>query len=505
MTNHTDDDSHIKDVDVVIGAFLVYRKALKTYDDAKFMHDNSKFTSSIVHSITTIEESQKAIELAVKMRKGQTITKELWSKMKTHKHKLTSSKKFILETLEKESQSDLQKISKKLPPEAQKFDIDDLKKIVKNQNHVYAFFQKIKEKCQYLDWDERTNSWDDFNNLDESKRQDVSYYFIMTAALELNYCQNCIEHAINVMRRDGLEGFAYHTDPEKTILTYSEYRDPKDFDCIKKPGVPTTDIDQTRYARGYDIVKKFTTIQGSINELHQAYTGDLFRNVLILLNKQSNFEMYPHPIIRAVMLCLSMAKNEYEQNPQSFDTEKRIFEQSGDAEETSSGKPTMLAGCLVSCEKGQYTIESFTIKGSTYVSNHKIIESILKTEQVIERHKGKTMPLDAVHEAFSKIGFKLKRLKDSEIEEAIIMAKNAVTTNSIENLSDDMKKDILKATKTNWVKLSPDVRSLIGTIYLHPVITPRTIPMTGHYDPMEKFKVRGLIYETIVANESWLS
>ena len=321
----------------------------------------------------------------------------------------------------------------------------------------------------------------------------------------INHCQNCIEHAINVMRRDGLEGFAYHTDPKKTILTYSEYRDPKDFDCIKKPDVSTTDIDRMRYTRGYDIVKKFTIIQGSINELHQAYTGDLLRNVLILLNKQSNSEMYPHPIIRAAMLCLSMTKNEYEKNPQSFDTEKRIFGQSGDAEETPSGEPTMLAGCFISCKKGQYTIESFVIKGITYVSNHKIIESILKTEQVIERHKGKTMPLDAVHEAFSKIGFKLKRLKDSEIEEAIIMTKNAVTTNSIENLSDDMKKEILTATKTNWIKLSHGVRSLIGMIYLRPVITPRTIPLTGHYDPMEKFKVRGLIYETIVANEILLS
>lgn len=505
MTNHTDDDPYIKDVDVMIGAFLVYRKALRTYDDAKFMYDNSKFTSSIVHSITTIEESQKAIELAVKMRKRQTITKELWSRMKTHKHKLTSSKKFILETLEKESQSNLQKISKKLPPEAQKLSIDGLKKIVKNENHVYAFFQKIKEKCQYLDWDEQTNSWDDFDNLDESKRQDVSYYFVMTAASELNYCQNCIEHAINVMRRDGLKGFAYNTDPEKTILTYSEYRDPKDFDCIKKPDVPITNIDETRYSRGHEIVKKFIAIRGSINELHQAYTGDLLRNVLILLNKQSDFEVYPHPIIRAAMLCLSMTKNEYEQNPQSFDTEKRMSGLSGDAEETSSGKPTMIAMCIVSCEKGQYTIESFVINEKVYASHHKIIEGILKTEQVIERYKGKTIPLDVVHEAFSKIGIKLRRLKDTEIKDAIAMAKNAVIKNSIENLSDDMKKNILQATETNWTRLSPSIRSIIGTIYLRPVITPRTMPMTEYYDPMEKFKVRGLIYETIVANESWLS
>ena len=440
MTNHTTDNSYIKDVDVMIGAFLVYRKALRTYDDAKFLYDNSRFTSSIVHSITTIEESQKATELAVKMRKKQAITKELWSRMKTHKYKLTSSKKFILETLEKESQSNLQNISKKLPPEVQKLNIDDLKKIVKNENHVYAFFQKIKEKCQYLDWDEQTNSWDDFDNLDESKQQDVSYYFVVTATYELNHSQSCIEHEINIMRRDGLEGFAYHTDPEKTILTYSEYRDPKDFDCIKKPDVEIMNIDKTRCSRGREIVKKFTAIQGSINKLHQAYTGDLLRNVLMLLKKQSNFELYSHPIIRAAMLCLSMTKNEYEQNPQSFDTEKRMSGTSGDAEETSSGEPTMVATCTVSCEKGQYTIESFTINGKAYMSHHKIIEGILKTEQVIERHEGKTIPLDAVHEAFSKIGIKLRRLKDAEIKDAIAMTKNAVIKNNIENLSDDMKK-----------------------------------------------------------------
>lgn len=495
-------DAYIKPPDVMQGAFLIHRKAKKTYYDAKFMYDNQKFTSSIVHAITAIEESQKSIELAIMMRKNQAITREIWGKMMTHKYKLINTKKFSLQTLENQSLSNIEKYLKKLLPRTQEFNTNQLKEILRKRIYIYPYFQKIKEKCQYLDWDEKTNSWDNFDNLDNNKQQDIAYYFLVTNALELNCCQLCIEYSINVIRQKGLKEFAYNTDPKKTILSYPEYRDPNDFDVVRKPDISIFDLEQNRYVRGYNMIKKFADIQGSINKLHQAYHSDLFVNVLKLLNKQPDSIMYPHPIIRAAMITLSTLEEKYEENPSDFDTKKNIVGGSGDAEETSNGEPTMVALCMASCEKGIYVLEKFSINGDEYISTHEIIENILKTEEVIEKHKGKTMPLDAVHEAYGKIGIKLKKLKDSNIVDAIIEAQKIINENRITGLSDTIRQGVLEATEINWNKLEPNVRCFIGATYLAK-IEQGAMSLTGFYNPIEKFRVRNMIYHTLKLNEEF--
>ena len=84
---------------------------------------------------------------------------------------------------------------------------------------------------------------------------------------------------------------------------------------------------------------------------------------------------------------------------------------------------------IVSKKEGVLTIEKITINEKEYSANDKIIEQILETETIIEKHAGKEIPLEKMHEAYSKIGMKLRKLKDSEIEEALSESKQIIEQN----------------------------------------------------------------------------
>lgn len=157
----------------------------------------------------------------------------------------------------------------------------------------------------------------------------------------------------------------------------------------------------------------------------------------------------------------------------------------------------MIAVAIVSKKDNIMKIEKIVINDKEYDINDKIIEQILEIETVIERHSGKEIPLEKMHEAYSKIGMKVRKFRDSEIESALTGISTLIDEGKL-RVSDEIILKIRAATKDNWEELDPNVRSIIASGMPKLKLEKNTMIMTGYIDPIRKFKVRGLLHETLV-------
>lgn len=172
---------------------------------------------------------------------------------------------------------------------------------------------------------------------------------------------------------------------------------------------------------------------------------------------------------------------------------------SGDADLTYSGDLVMYAITIVNQKDKIIKIEKIMINGDEYSPNDKVIEQILKTEIVIDAEPGKTISLEKTYLAYLKIGLKLRKLRDSEIEPAISNIISMINENKIKGISKEMKEQIKLVTKQNWNIQDSAVRLMIGVSFANNVVRDEnTYMMTGQYDPLEKFKVREMIYDILL-------
>ena len=174
---------------------------------------------------------------------------------------------------------------------------------------------------------------------------------------------------------------------------------------------------------------------------------------------------------------------------------------SGDAEETQSGEPMMTTVAIISKENEKIIprkIVIITDESDEFEFSDKIIEKILDTEMIIERFPGKTIPLEVAHQAFSEIGIKIRKIKDSEIEFAIALSKKMLDEKRIIDLPPELIPKMKEASKENWDELDPLVRSAIS-MSLSMTLPPENnqMIMSGYIDPIPKFKVRGMIFQIL--------
>lgn len=485
----SEDDELIDWPHVGTGIFVSLHKAKRLFDDAKFLFDNKKYERAIPIFINSIEESLKSYEFSIKFRKYQTVSTLEWNKLQDHKHKLTHVKEFVIKTLEDGDKKELEKMQRDIIPDSSKIKIDQMINQLKSEIAVDSQLQGLKEKCLYTDWDKQNKEWNDFDLLDESKQEDLAFYVMKKAELELERLHFGIENAVNSLRHDDkdIKNLEY---PK-----YNEFREIKNYDSLKL-SKPFTRGEKTKYDRGKRIMQKFIS-KNAVWTIYEEITYDNLRLYLKLTNKHAQEDWFPHPIIRALLLAFNAAN--------SNDKDGNFMGVSGDAEEAYDEKPMMSTVAIVAKKDDKFSVEKIVImtdENDEYNISDKIIEKIIDTEMVIERFKGKEMPLEAVHEAFSKIGIKLRKLKDEEIEKAIEFSKDMIKQNKIKGMPEEIIPKILSATKDNWEDLDPLVRSVISSGYGSTLpIEENQIVMSGYVDPMRKFKVRGLIYQILKRNE----
>lgn len=487
MGESTPDDEFIDVPHVGLGMYEALKKSERLYDDAKILYMKKRFVSAVPLFVNSIEEALKGYELAIKFRKCQSCTREEWNNLLDHKHKLVHVKEFAIEVLKKSTQKELDEMSVNFSVE----NIDKKKMINILQSDVVenSQLQNLKEKCLYTDWDSANKMWDDFEKIDSEKQEDLTFYVMKKAEYELDNLRFGIEHAVNSVRLDG------NMIKDLPYPRYAEFRDVSNYESLKSRKSRSRG-EKIKFAKGKRILQKFM-IKKSFHIIYQEIPFDNLKKYLDLIKKQPDEEQFPHPIIRAILLAYVAAnKNDHDGNYAGV---------SGDAEETMSGDPMMSTLAIVSRKGEQFTIEKIAVitdKSDEYNFNDKIIEYILDTEMVIERFSGKDVPLEAVHEAYSKVGLKLRKLKDEEIEPAIEISKKLIKEDKFRGIPQELTPKILSATRENWEDLDPQVRSLIGSSYATTIPPEENqIIMTGTFDPLPKFKVRGMLYQTLKRRE----
>ena len=147
------EDSELIDYPHVgVGIYLVLKNSKRLFEDAKVLYDNKKFQNSIPLFIISIEESLKAHELSIKLRKRQSISNAEWSKLQDHNHKLKFIPNFMIENLESMDGEKLAEVAKKTQREEY---IPFLPEIIlrnKAENDITSQLQFLKERCLYQNW-----------------------------------------------------------------------------------------------------------------------------------------------------------------------------------------------------------------------------------------------------------------------------------------------------------------------------------------------------------------
>jgi len=483
------EDSELVDYPHVgIGMYLVLKNSKRLFEDGKFLFNGKKFHNAIPLFIISIEESLKAHELSNKLRKRESISIAEWGKLQDHNHKLKFIPNFVIENLENMDEKKLAEAAKKTQTEEYIPFISEIILRNKAENNITSQLQFLKERCLYQNWNKEFCEWDEFDYLTIEQQEDLAFFIMKRAEKHLHELHFGIEYAVNILRRDG----GMLTDLE--YPKYNEFREIKDFDT-KLDDYETLIGDFPKYQRGEKIMEALLS-KKAFGVIDQVISNEIIKKCLDLVQKKDLNNWYPHPIIKAIFIATS--------GIQKKSKDGNYYGMSGDADQTYNGKPMMIATAIVSKKDDIIKIEKIIINDKQYDINDKIIHQILETEIVIERHSGKEIPLEKMHEAYSKIGMKVRKLKDSEVESALTGISTLIDQGKLKGISDEMISKIKSATKDNWEELDPIVRSIIASGM--PKLEPEknTMIMTGYIDPIPKFKVRGLLHQTLIVQNEFL-
>lgn len=486
--NYNSDDILIDYPHVGVGMYLVLKNSKRLFEDAKTLYDNKKFHNSIPLFIISIEESLKSHELSIKLRKRKSISSDEWGQLQDHNHKLKFVPNFLLENLESMNEEKLAEIAKETQTEEYIPYISKIIQINKTEMNITSQLQFLKEKCLYQNWNKEFCEWDEFDYLTNEQQEDLAFFIMKRAEKHLHELYFGIEYAVNIIRRDG------GTLTDLKYPKYNEFREIKDFDT-KLDDYETLIGDFPKYQRGEKIMEALLS-KKAFGVIDQVISNEIIKKCINLIQKKDLDNWYPHPIIKAIFIASSGIKKNSEDG--------NYYGMSGDEDQTYGGEPMMISTAIVSKKDDIIKIEKILINDIEYDINDKIIYQILETELVIERHSGKEIPLEKMHEAYSKIGMKVRKLKDSEIELALSGISTYIDKGNLKGVSDEMITKIKSATKENWEELDPNVRSIIGMAMPHLKPEKNTIIMTGYVDPMRKFKVRCLLHETLIMQNKFL-
>jgi len=479
--NNNSDDILIEFSQVVVGMYLVRQNAKQIFQDAKFFYENERFQTAIPLFVNSIEESLKSQEMAIKFRKKKSISTTEWEKLKTHKHKLTNIANFVIENTESMDDETTKSVSKELGYDENIYKYrNEIIAHNKAEKNIEIFFQKLKEFCLYQNWNTEFKKWDEFGRLKKEQKEDLAYYMMKKAESHLHQLDMGIELAVNVIRRD------MFMIKDLEFPTYNEFREPKDYETRKY----NLELDYFKYHRGLRIVES-VMIKKAFAVIDQIMTMDLLKSIK-LPSKENIDDWEPHPLIRAFFVANA-------NNPEKKDG--KFAGLSGDADLTKSGEPMMTTFVGIKIDSGIMTIENIMINGTEFSVNDKVIEQIMKTEKIIDAHPGKEIPLEKVHQALAQVGLKMRKLKDSEIQPAIDNTRLMLDSDwKIEGITEEIIEQIKSVTKQNWEDADPNLRAMISSFYGHHIIKDEdTIVMSGAYDPIEKFKVRGMIYKMLMS------
>ena len=478
----------IENKDLLLGVYSCLHNTEKFFDSSKLLFDNKDYQSSIPIATISIEESMKGQELLKKFRHNKDVTVDNWELLKNHKYKLNHVIEDSIRYLKDVSDEDINKIKEETAItgiQSQDISVNDAIKSLENRLHVQQYFQQLREGCFYSNWDRLKNKWMVFDELPKEKQEVLAFFVLDNARGMLVLLKRAIERYVNRLRETG------QLQIKLPYPSYKELRPVEKWESNSLSLQIEHKRDRIRFARGYEVMTQFIE-QKSFQFLSFGIFRKAMREYLKVISKQKDEEWFPHPMIKAMIMALSIVQEKKKEG-------EKITMISGDADQTYSGKPMNLCAATITLKSGICEfVRIVDVSCPEIEFTQDMIEKIIRSEIIIERNQGKEIPPNLWIEASNVIGIRTKMIKLEEIPEAIRFMKELIQSNKLEGVTKDIvdQANAIKGVE-EWDDLDTNLRAGIASCY-GAVKYPGYDAYMTPSDNIRKFKCRSVILHYIV-------
>lgn len=404
-----------------------------------------------------------------------------WNELKNHRHKLTASYSRAIRELEKHSDEEIKEIFKKLDIGSEIPDRKTATALLQKNLFVYSLFNKLREKCLYVDWNQNDNSWIIFSQLNEISQENLAYFILIEAEKALNLFHLKIERFVNQFRKRG------QLIIDLPYPNYTEYRDFEDFQSNQE--YKDIKLNEVRHNQGYKTMQKFVLAKSFATLFPKIYR-DSIKVYFKIIQKQDESSWRPHPLIKAMWIGYSI-----------METEKKDGNYMTVSLDEDIPNVNMAFSLLIVKESEDWHFEKiFNLSDNTeYPFSFEFIEKLIRTEVVIERIDGDEIPISSLVEALGKIGLDAKILKNRDVPEAITIAKQYINSGKVQNISQSICDEVVGMnTVSDWKTVGSSARSLIATIYGAEKFRKNVIVINENEGKIHKWKCRELIWTNLI-------
>ncbi len=445
----------IENIDLLPGFYSCLYNSETFLKTSKSLFASGDYQTSIPIATIAIEESMKGLELLKKFRHNQVVTVEDWNDLKNHKHKLTHGMEEAMEDLRNATEDDIKKAKEEVVKTSQ-FDwggsIDDVLKNLQSKVSIYSHFQELREGCFYSDWDKLREKWIVFDELSKDMQEALAFFVFIETQTTLNLLKVAIERYVNKLRENKqlLKKLPYPS--------YAELRTPEKWDSNNLDHPIQSKVDQVKYEKGSKVMRQFID-EKSFQFLSFGIFRKTMHKYLKVIAKQENEKRFPHPMIKAMVMAVSAAKNKNKEG-------KKIVV-ANDQEQTYEGKPMIAFRIVVNMDLDvRESIKITDLAHPEIEFTQDMIEKIIRTETIIEQNPGKEIPPNIWIEALSVIGIRTKMIKLEEISDVIRNAKEMTRSENCTGISQHMI-DQINAIKgvEEWNSLDTTLRTIMTSCY----------------------------------------
>ena len=108
-------------------------------------------------------------------------------------------------------------------------------------------------------------------------------------------------------------------------------------------------------------------------------------------------------------------------------------------------------------------------------------------ERELQKYHGNEIPVsDAVSIVARVMGLRVHLLRDEEISEALEYARGLVASEKVQHGPYNVKNEVVKASREGWADLTPEARSLVGTLWADKTGVDLVVTTLDHVQTKEK-------------------
>ena len=112
---------------------------------------------------------------------------------------------------------------------------------------------------------------------------------------------------------------------------------------------------------------------------------------------------------------------------------------------------------------------------------------LYSAKRELQKYPGNEIPVtDAVSIVARVTGLRVHLLRDDEISEALEYARQLIASEKVRQGPYNVKSEVVKASKEAWADLTPEARSLVGTLWAEKTGVDLVVTTLDHVQTKEK-------------------